>query len=130
MKTGKKDWLADKKIKIILQDVPERAADLPDVPTLVEVGKTPEDRQLLSLYASGGAIGRAILAPPGLSGDVSKALRNGFNDMVKDPEFIAEMQKIDLDLEPLPGEVLQKTSIDILNIPTTVKDRAKAMFGR
>jgi tripartite-type tricarboxylate transporter receptor subunit TctC len=130
VKTGKKDWLAQKKIKIILQDVPERAADLPEVPTLVEVGKTPADRQLLALYASGGAIGRAILAPPGLSGDVTKALRDGFNAMVKDPEFIAEMRKIDLDLEPLPGEVLQKTAADILDIPSAVKDRAKAMFGR
>jgi tripartite-type tricarboxylate transporter receptor subunit TctC len=130
VKTGKKDWLVDKKIKIILQDVPERAHDLPDVPTLVEVGKTPEDKQLLGLYASGGAIGRAFLAPPGLSADVTKALRDGFNDMVKDPEFIAEMKKVDLDLEPLPGEVLQKTAADNLDIPAAVKTRAKAMFGR
>jgi tripartite-type tricarboxylate transporter receptor subunit TctC len=130
VKTQKKDWLADKKIKIILQDVPERAHDLPDVPTLVEVGRTPEEKQLLGLYASGGAIGRAFLAPPGLSGEVTQALRDGFNNMVLDPEFIAEMKKVDLDLEPLPGEVLQKTAANILDIPASVKTRAKAMFGR
>ena len=130
LKIGKKDWLAQKKIKIILQDVTERAADLPDTPTLVEVGRTPEERQMLGLYASGGAIGRAILAPPGLSTEVTKALRDGFNAMVKDPDFIAEMNRIELDLDPLPGEVLQKTAADILDIPPEVKDRAKTIFGR
>ena len=130
VKINHKDWLDQKKIKIILQDVPERAADLPDTPTLVEVGKTPQDRQLLGLYASGGAIGRAFIAPPGLSAEVTKALRDGFNAMVKDPEFVAELNKINLDLDPLPGEVLQKTAADILDIPPAVKERAKAMFGR
>lgn len=130
VKIGHKDWLDQKKIKVILQDVPERAADLPDTPTLVEVGKTPADRQLLGLYASGGAIGRAFIAPPGLNADVTKALRDGFNAMVKDPEFVAELNKINLDLDPLPGEVLQKTAAGILDIPPEVKERAKSMFGR
>ncbi|HWG03812.1 MAG TPA: tripartite tricarboxylate transporter substrate-binding protein [Beijerinckiaceae bacterium] len=130
VKTEKKDWLAEKKIKIILQDVPERAADLPDVPTIVEVGRTPDEKQLLGLYASGGAIGRAFLAPPGLSDEVTQALRTGFNEMVKDPEMIDAMKKADLDLEPLPGETLQKTTVKILDIPDAVKNRAKAMFGR
>jgi hypothetical protein len=57
-------------------------------------------------------------------------LRDGFNAMVKDPDFIAEMNRIELDLDPLPGEVLQKTAADILDIPPEVKNRAKTIFGR
>ena len=61
LKTGKKIWIDEKLVKIILQDVPTRSAELPDVPALGELGDTPADRQLLGLYASGGAIGRAFI---------------------------------------------------------------------
>ncbi len=129
-KISRGDWIRDKKVNIILQDVPERSAELPDVPALVELGKTPEDKQLLSLYASGGELGRAILAPPGMTPEVTKALRDGFTAMTKDPEFIAEMQKVNLDLEPRTGEQLQAAAEKILNVPESVKARAKGIFGR
>ena len=78
VKSQKQDWLREKKIKVILQMLPERSAELPDVPALGEVGKTPEDRQLLGLYASGGALGRYVVAPPDLPPEIAKALRKVF----------------------------------------------------
>src|SRR5438105_4291040 len=50
---GKKNWLQDKKVKIILQTAPERIRELPDAPALPEIGATPEDKQVYQLYASG-----------------------------------------------------------------------------
>jgi tripartite-type tricarboxylate transporter receptor subunit TctC len=129
VKIGKKTWLAEKKIKIILQDVPERAPDLPDVPCLGELGTTPEQKQMLGLYASGGAIGRSFLAPPGMSEPVAKALRDGFAAMVKDPEMIAEMQKIRLDLEPADHVALEKSVAGVLSTPPEVVAKVKAIFG-
>ena len=58
VKAQKQEWLRDKKIKVMFQALPERSAELPDVPAIVEFAKTPEDKQLLTLYASGGALGR------------------------------------------------------------------------
>ena len=130
VKTGKKDWLAEKKIKIILQDVPTRSAELPDVPALGELGETPDDKALLGLYASGGAIGRAFIAPPGIQPAALKALQDGFMAMVKDPEFLAEMQKSSLDVEPLSASVLAAETLKTLATPQSVKDRVKAIFGR
>jgi tripartite-type tricarboxylate transporter receptor subunit TctC len=130
VKTGKKAWLADKKIKVILQDVPERSPELPDATALGELGDTPADRQLLGLYASGGAIGRAFILPPGTNPVALKALQDGFNAMVKDPEVIAEMEKVGLDLEPLPGEALRAATVKTLSTPDDVKARARAIFGR
>ncbi len=130
VKSGKQEWLRDKKIKIILQNVPERSAELPDVPALGELGDTPEDRQLTNLYASGGAIGRAFIAPPGVNPAALKALQTGFSEMVKDPDLIAELKRIDLDLDPLPGEALRAATAKTLATSDAVKARAKAMFGR
>ena len=130
VKTGKKDWLEQKKIRIILQDVPVRSPELPDTPALGELGDNPADKALLGLYASGGAIGRAFIAPPGTQPAALKALQDGFMAMVKDPEFLGEMQKASLDVEPLPGDTLAAETRKTLATPQAVKDRVKSIFGR
>jgi len=130
IRIGKKQWLEEKKIKIILQDVPERSADLPDVPALGELGDNEADKQLLRLYASGGAIGRAFIAPPNMPAANLKALQDGFLAMTKDPEMIAEMQKANLDLEYAPPEKLAEEVKKTLSTPKSVTDRAKELLAR
>src|SRR5438132_5698582 len=105
---GKKDWLRERKIKIILQTAPERSADLPDAPALPEIATTAQDKQVYELYASGSAIGRSVIAPPGLPAERAKVLREAFDAMVKDPDFIAEIRKTHVELDPLPGDRVQE----------------------
>jgi tripartite-type tricarboxylate transporter receptor subunit TctC len=130
VRIGKKDWLQEKKIKIILQDVPERSADLPDVPALGELGDKPDDKKLLNLYASGGAIGRAFILPPGTPDNILKTLQDGFMAMAKDPEVVAEMQKASLDVEPLPAANQYAEVKKTLEAPKEIIDQAKSIFGR
>src|SRR5258708_4894497 len=103
VKVAKQDWLKEKKIKIILQTTPERVAELPDTPSLGEIGTTPADKQVFALYASGSAIGRSLIGPPGIAAERVTALREGFDAMVKDAEFVADIRKINVELDPLPG---------------------------
>src|SRR3979411_840738 len=84
VKVGKQAWLRENKIQIILQTTPERIAELSQTPSLGEIGDTPEDKQVFALYASGSAIGRSVLAPPGVPVERAKALRTAFQAMVKD----------------------------------------------
>ena len=127
---GKKDWLRDKKIRIILQTAPERTAELPDAPALPELGTTPQDKQVYQLYASGSAVGRYVVGPPGIPADRVKTLRDAFNAMVKDPEFVADIHKLDVELDPLPGEKVQQLIEQTLAVPQAVRERAKLAFGR
>jgi len=127
---AKKEWLRDKKIRIILQTAPERIRELPDAPALPEIGTTPEDKQVYQLYASGSAIGRSVIAPPELPADRTKALREAFNLMVKDPEFLADIAKLNVELDPLTGEAVQDLIVRTLNVPPAVRERAKLAFGR
>ncbi len=130
IKIAKKDWLAEKKVKVILQDLPARGPDLLDVPALAELGDTPDDRQLTALYASVGAIGRSIFGPPGMPAANAAALRDGFIAMTKDPEFLADAQKASLELAPGSGDDLQKAVVKTLAIPEIVRAKARAIFGR
>jgi tripartite-type tricarboxylate transporter receptor subunit TctC len=130
IKVGKQNWLREKKIRIILQTTPERIAELPETPSLGEIGNTSEDKQVFALYASGSAIGRSLLAPPGIPADRVKALRDAFQAMVVDPEFVAELQRTNVELAPLPGEQVAQLIIRTLSAPSAVRERAKLAFGR
>jgi tripartite-type tricarboxylate transporter receptor subunit TctC len=130
VKTGKQAWLRERKIKIILQTAPERIAELADTPSLGEVGETPEDRQVFALYASGSAIGRSVLTPPGVPAERLRALRAAFAAMVVDPEFVGDLQRLNVELEPLPGEQVAQLVARALNTPAAVRERAKLAFGR
>ena len=130
VKVAKQDWLKDKKIKIILQTTPERIPELPDTPSLGEIGTTAEDRQVFALYASGSAIGRSVIGPPGIAAERVKALREAFDAMVRDPEFVADIQKINVELDPLPGAAVAKLVERALDVPAAVRERALNAFGR
>lgn len=130
VKVGKQSWLRERKIRIVLQTAPQRTADLPDAPSLGEIGNTAEDRQVFALYASGSAVGRSLLGPPGIAGDRAQALRDAFQSMVKDPQFIADIQRLNVELDPLSGDELRQQVMRTLNIPVSVRERAKLAFGR
>jgi tripartite-type tricarboxylate transporter receptor subunit TctC len=127
---AKQEWLRQKKIRIILQTQPERHQDLPDAPSLTEYGNTPGDRQVTALYASGSGVGRSLLGPPGIPAERVKVLRDAFNAMVKDPDFVADIKKLKVELDPLPGERLQELVGRTLAVPAAVRERAKVAFGR
>ncbi len=130
VKVAKQAWLREGKIRIILQTTPERIAELPQTPSLGEVGDTPEDKQVFALYASGSAIGRSVLAPPAVPAERVSALRAAFAAMVRDGEFIADLQRMNVELEPLPGEQVAELVSRTLAVPAAVRERAKLAFGR
>jgi tripartite-type tricarboxylate transporter receptor subunit TctC len=130
VKVGKKAWLRENKIAIILQTTPERSAELPQTPSLGEIGDSAEDKQVFALYAGGSAIGRSVLAPPGIPAERVMLLRNAFDAMTKDPDFLAELQKLDVELDPLAGEQVAQLVARTLDVPQAVRDRAKLAFGR
>ena len=74
VKAAKRSWLDEKKANIIVQWGATRHPELPEVPSMVELGRTPDDRAVLALYASATEIGKSIVAPPGVPADRVMAL--------------------------------------------------------
>jgi tripartite-type tricarboxylate transporter receptor subunit TctC len=76
----------------------------------------------LTFYASGAAVGRSVFAPPGVPADRVQMLRKAFDAMLKDPEFLAEIDKLEVEFDPASGEEMQKLISDVANVsPDTVK---------
>jgi tripartite-type tricarboxylate transporter receptor subunit TctC len=126
LRISKQDWLRDKKINLLVQFTLEREADLAAVPTIVELGKTDLDKQVLAFYASGAAVGRSFMAPPGIPADRVKAMRTAFDDMLKDPEFLDEINKAKAEFKPMSGEKLQELIASAANAPKEVIDKTRA----
>src|SRR4051812_48967938 len=103
VKREKRDWLAEKKIAILVQYTLERSPDLPDVPAVVELGKTPEGKETLAFYTASAEVGRSFLAPPGLAPERSKILRDAFDQMLLDKAFLADIEKTGVELNPASG---------------------------
>jgi tripartite-type tricarboxylate transporter receptor subunit TctC len=120
------DWLSQHQINLLLQTGLEKNAGLPDLPRMVDLAKTDEDRKLLEIFASPSLVGRSFAAPPGLPKERVEELRAAFMAMAKDPEFLAEIAKLNFDLDPLSGTALQAFFVQA-DYPPALIERAKAV---
>jgi tripartite-type tricarboxylate transporter receptor subunit TctC len=118
------EWLSEHKINLLLQTGFEKNADLPDLPRMIDLGKTGNDRKVLEIFAAPSQVGRSFAAPPGLPTERVAELRAAFMAVVKDPEFLDEVAKLGFDLDPLPGAELQAFFAKA-DYPQALVDRAK-----
>ncbi len=97
-------WVKEGLIRIIVQHGLNRAPDLPDVPTSVELATSPEDRAVMRAIMGAAEIGKAYFTTPEVPADRVAALRRAFDAMLKDAAFIEEVKKVHGDIEPMTGE--------------------------
>ncbi len=128
IKRTKQEWIQNHDINVLVQYGLDRHRELPDVPTLLEAAKTPEGRQIMAFYVSGAEVGRSLLAPPGIPADRVKILRTAFDAMIKDPEFLAEIEKSGQEFQPASGEEVQKLIAGAATAPREIVERTEAIL--
>ncbi|HWG05994.1 MAG TPA: tripartite tricarboxylate transporter substrate-binding protein [Beijerinckiaceae bacterium] len=123
------EWVADKKLNILVQVGLKRAADLPDVPLMSDLAKNDADRQVLTFLSADMEISRGFATTAGVPPQRLAALRQAFSATMKDPDFLAEVAKSQMDVSPSSGEEAQKLADSILDYPADVIDRAKTILA-
>ncbi len=122
----KPNWLPEKKIRILVQYGPEKETDLPDVPFAPDLIKNEADRLLMEAAYAPLAAGRPFVAPPGLPPERTAALRKAMMDTFKDPEFLAEAAKQQLQVDkPRSGEQIQAQIQRVYEMPASVAERLR-----
>ena len=110
----------------VLQVTSKKQPDLPNVPHALDLAKSDEERQIIR--AGGmepGAITRVYVTTPGTPRDRVQTLRRAFADTLKDPEFLAEAKKVQLEVNPLNGDEVGKIVDGMFKLnPTTVSKLA------
>jgi hypothetical protein len=128
VRSTRPQWLAEKKITILVQLALHKHADLPDIPVIIDLAKTDEQRQLLKLIFARQALGRPFLAPPGLPAARAEALRTAFMDTMRDKDFLAETEKAQLEITPIDGAGVQKLVADLYQSPPAVVKKAAELL--
>lgn len=90
MKASKSDWLKDGKLRILLQYGAKPSPELPRVPFALDLIADPRDREVMELASASLAVGRPLLAPPGVPADRVAILRKALDETFADPVYLAE----------------------------------------
>ena len=98
------DWIEQKQVNILMQMALEKHPALPDVPLVMDLARSEDERQAMELIFSRQVMGRPYAAPPDIPVARRDALRRAMDAVVVDPEFVADAQRIDLELNPVSGE--------------------------
>jgi tripartite-type tricarboxylate transporter receptor subunit TctC len=121
-------WIKEGLVRIIVQHGLSRAPDLPNVPTSVELARTPEDRAVMRAIMGAAEIGKAYFTTPEVPAERVAVLRRAFDAMMKDPAFIAEVKKVHGEVEPMTGEQMQDLIGELEAFPQPVIDRVKVLY--
>jgi tripartite-type tricarboxylate transporter receptor subunit TctC len=115
-----KSLLDQKKINIVIQLALQKHEDLPDVPSVMDLPTTPQNKAALKLIVSRQSIARPFAAPPGLPPARLQALRAAFDATMKDPQFLAEAKRLELEVRPVSGGDVEKLIKEIYATPPDV----------
>jgi tripartite-type tricarboxylate transporter receptor subunit TctC len=130
LKRSHPQWLSEKKVVPLYQDGYERSADLPDIPSLVELAANDEDRKVLRLLANTSAVGRSFYVGPQVPADRVAALRQAFMDMAQDAAFKAAAEQLQIVLNPMPGTKLQTMIAELGTYPNTLIERTRKLVAQ
>ena len=127
LKAQRPTWVAEKKINVIVQmglnDEPEmKPLNVPNVWGFIS---SPEDKSAVELVLAQQIFGRPYVVAPGTPAQAVSVLRKSFMDVFKDKEFLAEAEKVRIDINPTSGEDVQKLVAQVFSMPPAVVERAK-----
>jgi tripartite-type tricarboxylate transporter receptor subunit TctC len=125
---SQKRWLPN--VSLLVQFNLEKNPDLPNVPRALERAKDDEQRQVLRLLIAGQYVGRPFFTTPDVPADRKAALRAAFDATMKDPEFLAEAAKSDMEITPISGSKIDAFVAELYKTPKDVVTKAAAAIKK
>jgi len=118
------DWLRDNKVRMLVQIGLDRVPELAAVPSVFDLAKTEEERQIWALWAAPLKMGRPFFAPPGMAPDRVALMRRAFDAAMNDKELRADAAKMNLAVAPSTGEEVAALLREIYATPKAVVEKA------
>jgi tripartite-type tricarboxylate transporter receptor subunit TctC len=128
LKVAHPDWLRDRSVTVIVQFALKRHSELPDIPTAVDLARNNEERAILSAIMNATEVGTAFFTTPGVPADRLTALRRAFDATMTDPELLADAQRINVGVSPMPGEELQALVAEVSNLSPALLSKVRAAY--
>lgn len=129
----KAQWLPNVKageLKLFLQMGPKVSDEFGPVPNVFDFVHTDEDRKVLEFHFKQTILGRPFAASPNLPKERLAALRTAFLATMKNPEFLADAKKFNVDIDIATPDEVQRILAEFASYPKPVLARARAAIGR
>lgn len=124
----KPDWVRDKKVVFLAQLGFAKQPELPEVPLVLDLMKSEEERQIAALITLPTAIGYSHWLGPDVPADRVTALREAYARTVSDPSFIADAQKQNLQVRPKTAVEIEALVLRATAAPDAVRKRTAAIL--
>jgi tripartite-type tricarboxylate transporter receptor subunit TctC len=124
LRTMHADWFRDQKVNVIVQIGLRKLRDLPDVPNALDLISNPDDKNVLELILIRQEMGRPFAMPPGVAPDRVAILRAAFEETLKDPAFLADAAKLQMEIDPLTGGEIEGLLKTAYSAPRPIVERA------
>ena len=108
------------KITVALQFALHKHEDLPNVPLVFDLASDPKVIAAMKLIVSRSAMARPYAAPPGIPPERKDALRAAFDATMRDPAFLEEAKRQDLDVRPVGGDAIDRLIAELYASPADV----------
>ena len=124
------DWLRDRKINVLVRLSPTLVPGLDSsVPFGGDLVKNESERRIYDFLTAPERLGRLFMVSEKAPADRVAILRSAFDQMVADPAFRADAQRIRLMVTPMNGDEVARRIADLYATPPEIIARAKAILG-
>jgi len=122
-------WLAENKVKMLVQFTLARRPYLKDVPTLVELAPQGK-KDVAEFVISGTPFARGLAVGPGVPAERAAALRKAFDALMKDEAFLADSKKRKLSIDPYDAARTHALVNKIVSASPDLIARVKTAIGQ
>ncbi|MBX9775322.1 MAG: hypothetical protein K2Y71_13050 [Xanthobacteraceae bacterium] len=126
----KPDWFAAMKAKVFLQLSLQKDPQFPHAPLVMDFISKAEDRQFMKLFLAADDLSYLFIAPPSIPADRLRVLREAFVAVTKDPAFLVEAKKRNVEVKPTSGEAIASLVSDIYSTPASLLAQARALVNK
>ena len=113
VKATRRFWIDENKVSLLMQYSLGKHADLPNVPLVMDLARTDEQRAILKLIFGRQVMGRPFVSPPDVPKDRVAVLRKAFMETMADKEFLAEAEKAKFEVTPVSGEKVENLVLEV-----------------
>ncbi len=123
------EWIRDGLAHNFVRFTDRRPPEIPESAAFIgSFAKTDEQRQLLDVLDASDEVGRPFVMSKQVPPERIAIIRKAFNETMQDKDFLADMAKQQMPVNPITGEDADTIVAKMMNAPPAVVAKAKAIY--
>jgi tripartite-type tricarboxylate transporter receptor subunit TctC len=123
------DWIRDKKVVPFVRFTEEKAPGMEaDAPYIASFATKQEQKDLLEVLDAEDEVGRSLMMSRDVPADRIAIMRKAFDETMKDPAFLADMEKQNAPVLPRSGEDADKLVAAMKKVSPEIVEKVKKIY--